>query len=176
MQFLTYGRLWKAIGCLLILGVAFWIPFVDTEYVRDTAMFVDEADVDSLEVTSGVRAAFYAMVAAAFVLVGLIPTGKPLNQEALANLGVQVMGGGSAFYAGWLWLSSETNNMPLPYILPMVIVGLIVAVGVGIQVGWVAADHLLRRRGGPALYRTLLAKRLPPVRTGPPPFRIPSHR
>ena len=108
-------------------------------------MFVDEADLDKIEVTTGVRAAFYAMVAAAFILVGLIPTSKRLDQDALPSLLVQVMGGESAFYAGWLWLSSETNNLPLPFIPPMVILGGVVALGVGIQIVWICTSDLVHR-------------------------------
>ncbi len=50
-----------------------WIATVDRQYVRDTGLFISDEDIGKIEVTSGVRAAFYAMVAAAFVLMGLMP-------------------------------------------------------------------------------------------------------
>ena len=126
MRFLRNGRFWQAAGFLVILGVALWIPAIGTDEVKDSALFISEDDIEKIEVTSGVRASFYAMVAAAFVLIGLIPTGHRLNQPDWFSLLVQVTGGGSAFFAAWLWLSSETRDMPLPYILPMVILGFVV--------------------------------------------------
>lgn len=148
MEFLKNPLFWKVAFFLIVLGVALWIPAVDTEDVKGAGLFVNDEDIEKIEVTSGVRAAFYAMVAAAFVLVGLIPMEVKRTYSALFNLLVQVLGGGAAFFAGWLWLSSETGDMPLPYILPMAILGLVVGMSISIQVIWFVAESLLNRGGG----------------------------
>ena len=105
MRFLKDLRFWKAIAFILIVAVALWIPKVDTEYVKSTAgWFVSDEDIEKIKVTSGVKAAFYAMVAAAFVLVGLIPTDIKLNANVAFGLVIQVAGGGAAFFRvgiGW---------------------------------------------------------------------------
>ena len=146
MSFLKDPRFWKFAAFMIVLAVALWIWTVDTDDVRDAALFVDEGDIKEIEVTSGVRAAFYAMVAAAFVLVSLIPTDRKLSENSPFSLLVQAMGGGAAGMAGWLWLSSETGDMPLPYIMPMVILGLVVGIVIAIQVLWIAIDDLRRLR------------------------------
>ena len=85
-------RFWKFVGFFIILAVALWIWTVDTDDARDLALFTSEGDLEKIEVTSGVKAAFNAMVAAAFVLVGLIPTEKRLSEQAQFSLLVQVSG------------------------------------------------------------------------------------
>ena len=113
MGFLIDPRFLKAMAFILVLAVALWIPSVDTKYVRDIGFFVSDYDLEKIEVTSGVRAAFYAMVAAAFLLVGLIPTDIKWTANAGFSLVVQIAGGGAAFFSGWHWLASATEDMPL---------------------------------------------------------------
>ena len=146
MGFLKDPRFWKAVAFILVLAVALWIPKVDTEYVKSTAWFVSDEDLKKIDVTSGVRAAFYAMVAAAFVLVSLIPTDIKLNANAAFSLVAQIAGGGAAFFSGWYWLASATGDMPLPYIFPMAALAIVVGTGILGQVSVLAVDNLRRRK------------------------------
>ena len=142
MGFLKDPRFWKAIAFILILAVALWIPSVDTENVKYVALFVSDDDLEKIEVTSGVKAAFYAMVAAAFLLVGLIPTEIKWTANAGFSLVVQIAGGGAAFFSGWHWLASATGDMPLPYIFPMAALAIVIGAGIVIQVCVLAVTNL----------------------------------
>ena len=143
---------WKFAFFMAVLGVILWIPAVDTEYVRDAAWFTSDDELDTLKVTSGVRAAFYAMAAAVTLLVSLIPTRDGGLGAAILNFFVQLLGAWAAFFAGWYWLSSETDDNPLPYILPMVILGVITGAAIIVMALWEVASSFFNRgdRQGPA--------------------------
>ena len=44
-----------------------------------------------------------------------------------------------------IWLSSEARDMSLPYSLPVMILGLVVGVGIAMQVVWIGVSDLFRR-------------------------------
>ena len=73
MDLIRNPLFWKFVSFLVILCVVVWIPYVDTDYVRGVGWFADDEELGTLEVTSGVRAAFSALAAAATLLINLIP-------------------------------------------------------------------------------------------------------
>ena len=69
---------------------------------------------------SGVKAAFFALCAACILLVDLLPSAHG-RYGIFATIITRASGALLAFGAGWYWISSETNEAPLSFILPYVL-------------------------------------------------------
>ena len=142
-------QIWKVAGLILVSLLTLRVWTLDTGHVQDAALFFGLGDIDGIEVTSGVKAALCAMTAAGFALVGLIPAGEKLTGDALFSLFIQLAGGVVAFSAGWFWLSGETDDTPVPYILPMVVLGFIVGLGIIAQAAIVVVGNIFRGAAAP---------------------------
>ena len=147
MDLLTNLVFWKFFSFIVVLVVVLSVATVDTDVVHETAWFASEEELETLEVTSGGRAAFSALAAAVTLLVNLIPVRSDAHLARQVNILVQFLGAGAAALAGWYWLSAETGDNPMPYILPMVILGVLVGAIMVFRVLWEFASELFHRKG-----------------------------
>ena len=145
MDLIRNPMFWKFVSFVVISCVVLWIPFVDTDYVRGVGWFADEDELEALEVTSGIRAAFSALAAAATLLVNLIPARPDERMAGQINFLGHFLGAAAAALAGWYWLSAETGDNPTPYIIPMVILGVVVGAIMIFRALWEFASDVFNR-------------------------------
>ena len=130
---------YKALAFLavLLLAGANCLMTLDTvaDYIGDP----------ELEYTHGVRASVFALTAAAFLFIRLLPNGGWVQDEVL-DFWCRVISVAAAFGAGLFWVLDETAPNHGPYILVLgVVTGVLAAVLISILVGQWVADRVRRR-------------------------------
>ena len=108
---------WKLVLTAFLFLLAFLTILVDFNDppVPEWSRFEEGVPLPSAN-ADGAKAALLAMLGAATLFIGLIPTKD--NREV--ELATRIVGAGSVAAAGWFWLLSATEGRPGNYLLVMV--------------------------------------------------------
>ena len=120
----------KAILLGILFAIILILPSVDNYDVRNTAFYLDEAELAKIEVTSGVRAALYAFVGAATLFVGMIQIRQSDWRRDFVNFLTPAIGAWAALYVAWYWLRDATYENPWPYAIHLGVLALFAVVGI----------------------------------------------
>ena len=120
----------KAVLLGVLVAIVIFLPSVDDNDVRSTAVFLADEDLEKVRVTSGVRAALYALVGAAVLFVSLIRIRESDQLSNIVNFMNPVIGAWVAAYVGWYWLRDATEENPWPYAMYMGLLAFFALVGI----------------------------------------------
>ena len=106
----------KVVFCLVLVFLI-W-----ANWSIDPTKYVNLADGGSAE---GIKAAMFALIAAAAFLATSLPFGQNHPYERWGLAFCNIVGGVAAFAAGWYWLDSEVEGSPGPFAYPLFVFGAI---------------------------------------------------
>ena len=132
---------YKALAFLAVLLLAGANGLLELNTVADYTGSPD------LEFTHGIRASVFALVAASFLFITLLPKDDTEPDVAIVSAG-HALSVVTAFSAGLFWLLDETDGNFGPYVLVLLLVaGFLAAILVGMFLFQLCTDWVRRKRG-----------------------------